>query len=160
MQKKVISPYCLSRPRSMAIYLYCPQLHQLAVSTRLQVDQTCTVGYTLAHILSRRRFKELNQSENSVMGAIGDRIKGVVPSHGGTQRWAIIFSYLILLLFLVSRATFNGDIQSWDKWGVFNHPIPYWILDSIYPFPIQFLGRCVTCPLHYHGSSSMVSCII
>ena len=84
--KKVSLPYCLSRPRSMAAYLYCPRLHQLAVSTRLQVYQTCPVGYILAHILSRRSFKEINQLDTSVMDAIGKRFEGVVPSHGGTKQ--------------------------------------------------------------------------
>ena len=69
----------------MAVYVYCPWLHQLAMSTRLQVHKTCPVGYILAHILNQRSFKELNQSDTSVMDAIGERFEGVVLSHGGNQ---------------------------------------------------------------------------
>ena len=64
------------------------------------------------------------------------------------------------LIFLVSRDNFNGDIQSWDKWRVFNHPIPYWNLESLSPFPDRFLRRQATCFLHCHGRWSMVSCLI
>ena len=70
----------------MAVYVYYPRLHQLITSTRIQVDQTCPVGYILAHILSRRIFKDLNQLDSSVMDAIGKRFKGVLPSHGGTNQ--------------------------------------------------------------------------
>ena len=66
----------------MAVYVYFPRLHQLGVSTWIQVDQTCPVGYILAQILIQSRFKELNQLDTSVMYAIGERFEGVVPSHG------------------------------------------------------------------------------
>ena len=70
----------------MAVYLYCLRLHQLAAYTRLQVDQTCTVGYILSQLLIQRSFKYLNKSETYVMDAIGERFKSVFPSHSGTQR--------------------------------------------------------------------------
>ena len=70
----------------MALYLYCPRIHQLTASNRIQVDQTCPVGYILAHILSLSIFKELNQLYTSVMDAIGKRFEVVVPYHGVTQR--------------------------------------------------------------------------
>ena len=70
----------------MSVYLYCLCLHQLDVSTRIQVDQTFPVGYILAHILSQSVCKEINQPYTSVMDVIGKRFEGVVPSHGGTQR--------------------------------------------------------------------------
>ena len=59
--KKFSSPYRLSLPQSTAVQLYCPRLHQLAASTRLHVDQTCTIYYILAHISSRRILKDINQ---------------------------------------------------------------------------------------------------
>ena len=151
----------------MAVYLYCPRLHQLAASTRLQVDQTCSVGYTLSHILIWRSFKDLNQSDTSVMDAIGKRFEGLLPSHGGTQKWAII------LLFLFSASIFDieGHLQwrhpALGKWWGFNHLNlswnlglklnPTYPLDSgiklkyISPFSIRFLRRRATCPLHCHG---------
>ena len=70
----------------MAVSLYCLRIHQLVASTQIQVDQTCPVGSVLDHILIIRSFEELNQSENSVMDAIGKRFEGVVPYHGGTQK--------------------------------------------------------------------------
>ena len=70
----------------MDVYLYCPRIHQLAASTRIQVDQTCPVGYILAQILTSRSFKEINQLDTSVMDAIGESFEGVVPSHGGTKK--------------------------------------------------------------------------
>ena len=70
----------------MDVYLHCLRLHQLATSTRLEVDQTCPVVYILAHILNQRIFKELNQSDTFVMDAIDERFEVLVPSCGGTQR--------------------------------------------------------------------------
>ena len=70
----------------MAIFLDCPRLHQLAVTALLQVDQTCTVGYIFARIIIRRSFNILNQSDTSVMDAIGKRSKGIVPYYGVTQK--------------------------------------------------------------------------
>ena len=66
------------------------------------------------------------------------------------------FSFTII--FLISRATFNGAIQYWGKWRWFNHPIPYWNLKSLSPFPIRFLR--IISPLHCHGLWSMVFCLI
>ena len=94
--KKVSSPYHISRQWSVDLYLYCLLLQQLASSTRLQVDQTCPMGYIPAHILIQRVFKDINQSYTSVMDAIGERFEGLAPSYGGTQRWAILSSYLLL----------------------------------------------------------------
>ena len=62
--------------------------------TRLQVNQTCPMGYILAHILSLRRFKDINLLDTSMMEAIGERFKGVVPFHGGTQKWDILSLFL------------------------------------------------------------------
>ena len=67
--------------------------------------------------------------------------------------------YYFTLLFLVSRATFNGDIQSWDECWVSNHPIPYWNFQSLSTFPIWFLRRWESCPLHCRGRRSIVSCL-
>ena len=78
----------------MDIYLYYLRIHQLAVFTRLQVDQTCPVGYILSRLLRRRIFKDLNQSENCVMDVIGERFGGVFPPHGGTQQPAILLSFI------------------------------------------------------------------
>ena len=51
------------------------------------------------------------------------------------------------LFFLVLRATFNGDIQYWDKCRLFNHPIPYWNLESISPFPNSIIEEMGNMPL-------------
>ena len=119
------------------------------------------MGCILSHVLIRRSFKELNQYHTSMMDAIGNRFEGVVPSHGGTQRWAILLSYILLrIFFFVLRATFNGDIQSGDKWRVFNNPIPYWNLESLYPFPILFLRVWATCLLYFHWRWIMLSYLI
>ena len=83
---KVSSLYRLSRPRSMAVYLYYPGIHQLAVTTWLHVDNTFPVGSILYHVLIRRSFKYIHQSDTSVMGSIGKRFVGVFSSHGGTQK--------------------------------------------------------------------------
>ena len=73
IQTKLVRRIVSRIPRIMAVNLYCLFLHQLVASTRLQVAQTCPVGYILAHILIRRRINELNQSDTSVMEAIGKR---------------------------------------------------------------------------------------
>ena len=96
--RKVSSPYRLSRPQSMSVSLYCPWLHQLAVSTWLQVDQTCTVGSILDHVLIQRSFKMINQLDTSVMDATDKRFEGVVPSQGETKQWAILLSYICYAL--------------------------------------------------------------
>ena len=70
----------------MAVYLYCLRLHQLAASTRLQVDQTCPVVSILFQVLSLSKFKEINQLYTYAMEAIGDRFEGVVLSHVQTQQ--------------------------------------------------------------------------
>ena len=86
--------YCLLFPRSTAVYLYSPWPHQLDVTTQIQVDQTFPVVYILSHILIQRSFKEINQLDTYVMGSIGNRLEGVVSSHGGTQKWDILLSFL------------------------------------------------------------------
>ena len=78
----------------MAVSLYCPLIHQLAVSTRIQVDQTCPLVSILAHILTQRRLEEIIHFEIPVMDATGKKFEGVVPSHGGTHKLAILSSYL------------------------------------------------------------------
>ena len=70
----------------MAISLYCQRLHQLSETTQLHVDQTCPIGYILVRVLIQSRFKDLNQSDTSLIDAIGGRFEGVVPSHGGTHQ--------------------------------------------------------------------------
>ena len=64
------------------------------ITTWLQIDQTCIVGFTLARISRRRSFKELNQSDTSVMGDIVKNFQGVAPSHCGTKKRAILSSFL------------------------------------------------------------------
>ena len=91
-------------------FLYTPikySPHQMGVTNRLQVDKTCPVGYILAHVLIQRSFKELNQLETSVMGVIDKRFEGVVPYHGGTQKLAIILSFL----FYASIFEIEGHIK-------------------------------------------------
>ena len=85
--KKITFQHILSRPRSMAVFLEWSRLHKLATPNRLQVDQTCTVGYIFYHIFIRRSFNKINQSDTSEMDAIVDRFKVIVPSHGVTHKW-------------------------------------------------------------------------
>ena len=107
----------------MAIFLDCPRLHQLAVTTLLQVDQTCTVGSIFAHIFIRRSFNILNQSDTSVMDAIGKRSKGIVPYCGVTQQWTFdILSLdapfqLNIWFCLLRRHQYWG--WGWDKSQIF-----------------------------------------
>ena len=51
------------------------------------MDQTCTVGYIFYHLFIQRSCNKINQSDTSVMDAIGERFKGIVHSHGVTQQW-------------------------------------------------------------------------
>ena len=62
------------------------------------------------------------------------------------MRYSFVVSYFTFL-FLVSRATFNGDIQFWGKWRLFNHPIPYWNFKPISPFPNSILEEMGDMPL-------------
>ena len=83
--------------------------------------------------------------------------------HLSCRNSAMSYSFVVsyfTFLFLVSRATFNGNIQSWDKWWVFKHPIPCLNLESLSPFPIIFFSIWATCSLRCHGLWSMVSCLI
>ena len=145
----------------MAVYWYFLRLHQLVASTQLQVDQTCPMGYILAHILIRRSFKELNQSDTSLMDATGERFEGVVPSHVGTDWWAIISSYLLLRFSFWYRGPPSMSPSSLGidcDYLIIQSPIKIW---SLYPpFTIRFLRRWETCPLHCHGRWSTVSFLI
>ena len=145
----------------MTLYLYFPRLHQLAASTRLQVDQTFSVGYILAHVLIWSRIKEINQSDTSVLDAIGERFEDVLPSHGRSQRWDFLSSYLLLRLSFwywgpPSMATSSLGING--EYLFIQSPIEILIL---YPlFHIRFLRRLATWPLHWNGCWNMVSCLI
>ena len=86
MQTKLVSPYYLLCPHSMDVYLYCLRTHQLDATIRIQVAQTCLKDSILAHVLIQRSFKEINQLDTSVMGAISKRFEAVLSSHGGTQQ--------------------------------------------------------------------------
>ena len=115
--KKIIFPYRLLRPWSMAILLDCPRFHKLAVTTWSQVDKSCPVGSIFYHIFIQRNFNKINQQDTSVMYTISESFKGIVPSHGITQKWD--FSDRCSLgAFFVSRyeATFSGIIQFRGLW--------------------------------------------
>ena len=132
----------------MTVYVYCLRLHQLDVSTRLKVDQTCPVVYILAHILIQRSFKELNQSYTSMMDAICERLKGVVPSHGGTQQWAIISSYLLLCFSFwyqgpPSMATSSLGINGY--YLIIQSPIEIWSLYPLFQFDYWGNGQQTPC---------------
>ena len=74
MQKKLVCRivYCVPR-----VWLYIYTAH--GSINWLRVPR---YRYILAHILRRRIFKEINQSETPVMDAIGKRLEGVFPSYG------------------------------------------------------------------------------
>ena len=109
--KKISSPYRLSRPRSMAVFLDWSRLHQLATPTQIQVDQTCPVGYIFYHVFIRSIFNKINQSGTYVMDAIGDRFKVIVPSHGVTQKWYFDHFPWMLLFDSRSDTAFLGAIS-------------------------------------------------
>ena len=91
----------------MDIYLYFLRIRQLSTTTLLQVDQTYPLGSILSHVLIQKNFKELNQLDISVMGAIGKSFEGVVPSYDGTQQWAILSPFL----FYTSIFEVEGHLQ-------------------------------------------------
>ena len=70
----------------MAVFLDSLRPHYLAVTTWIQVDQTCPVGYISSHLFIRRSFNDLNQLAASVMDTICKKYEGIVPSHGVTQQ--------------------------------------------------------------------------
>ena len=75
----------------MDVLLELPRLHQLAVTTRSQVDQTCPMRFIFSHVFIQRRSNEVNQLDTSAVEAIGNRFKGIVPKHGIIQQ--LDFSY-------------------------------------------------------------------
>ena len=78
--KKFSSLYHISRPQSMAVFLDCPRIHQLAATTQLQVDQTCPVISIFSHMFSQRIFNDLNQLGTFWMEAICERFELIVLS--------------------------------------------------------------------------------
>ena len=151
----------------MVVLLDCLQIHQLGVTTHAQVDQTCPVVSIFDHIFSRRIFKNINQSDNSVVDAIGERFEVILPSHGVTQKWDFYYSNSLDDSFLfntrdriirhhsVLRLTMRTDP------GIFRiilgpiaggHPQKYAVISSTHAksgercHPIQPLGE--GCPNH------------
>ena len=79
----------------MAVLLDCMRLHQLAATTRPQVDKTCPMGYIFFHVFIQSSFNEINQSDTSAVDSKCKRFNGIVRFHGITQQWT--FSYPLSL---------------------------------------------------------------
>ena len=142
------------------------------------------MGYILAHILSRRSFKQLNQIVHLCDGCHRQEVQGCSPI--SWRNSAISYSFVISRLsfyfwylgpptMALSSLGVNFDdliiypLMNFREWSWTQHSLwiqgsnwrkyplfTLWLnLKSLPPFRIRFLRRWARCPLHCHGRWSI-----